>query len=230
MRDRPPVHATWPERLTQTPFAVTLSMSLGEFIEVLEQSRQASPEQRFAPRDPSGAPMRTAESAEREASSFTASPVHFPVELTEPGPVDLPPIEQEGRGRPSGLSNARAQRIIEMACTGASIPVCAAAAGVTPNTLKSWLRRKDHEAFLAFQRYFAEAVTYATLATLKAIMEGVAADPKHAFEFRPPPSGPLGDQGRQLETRVLNFPSGSGETCSLRYDRIRAPALDRGRP
>jgi hypothetical protein len=183
MRDRPPVHATWPERLTQTPFAVTLSMSLGEFIEVLEQSRQASPAQRFAPRDPSGAPMRTAESAEREASAFTASPVHFPVELTEPGPVDLPPIEQEGRGRPSGLTNARAQRIIEMACTGASIPVCAAAAGVTPNTLKSWLRRKDHEAFLAFQRYFAEAVTYATLATLKAIMEGVAADPKHAFEF-----------------------------------------------
>jgi transposase-like protein len=127
--------------------------------------------------------MRTAESAEREASAFTASPVHFPVELTEPGPVDLPPIAQEGRGRPSGLTNARAQRIIEMACTGASIPVCAAAAGVTPNTLKSWLRRKDHEAFLAFQRYFAEAVTYATLATLKAIMEGVAADPKHAFEF-----------------------------------------------
>ena len=67
-----------------------------------------------------------------------------------------------------------------MACTGASIPVCTAAAGVTPNTLKSWLRRKDHEAFLAFQRYFAEAVTYATLAILKTIMEGVAADPKHA--------------------------------------------------
>jgi hypothetical protein len=179
MRERPPVHATWPERLTQTPFAVTLSMSLGEFIEVLEQSRQASPAHRFAPRDPVSAPARH----EFEANGYAASPVHFPVELTEPGPVDLPPIAQEGRGRPSGLTNARAQRIIEMACTGASIPVCAAAAGVTPNTLKSWLRRKDHEAFLAFQRYFAEAITYATLATLKAIMEGVAADPKHAFEF-----------------------------------------------
>jgi transposase-like protein len=161
-----------------------LTMTLGEFIEVLEQSRQASPAQRFAPRDPSGAPVRQTEPAEREqASAFSSAPVHFPVELTEPGPVDLPPIAQEGRGRPSGLTNARAQRIVEMACTGASIPVCAAAAGVTPNTLKSWLRRKDHEAFLAFQRYFAEAVTYATLATLKAIMEGVAADPRHAFEF-----------------------------------------------
>jgi len=70
-----------------------------------------------------------------------------------------------------------------MACTGASIPVCAAAGEVTPNTLKSWLRRKDHEAFTLFQRYYAEAVTYATLAALKAIMEGVASDPKHAFEF-----------------------------------------------
>src|SRR5262245_11422746 len=180
MRDRPPVHATWPERLTQTPFAVTLSMSLGEFIEVLEQSRQASSAQRFAPSDASGAPVRA---TERDASAFTSSPVHFPVELTEPGPVDLPPIAQEGRGRPSGPTNARRQRTIGMASAGGSSPVCAAAAGVTPNTLKSWLRRKDHEAFLAFQRYFAEAVTYATLATLKAIMEGVAADPKHAFEF-----------------------------------------------
>ena len=101
--------------------------------------------------------------------------------LTEPGPIALPPIPREGRGRPARLTNSRAQKIIAMACTGASIPVCAAAGSVTPNTLKSWLRRKNHGAFLIFQRYYAEAVTYATLAALKAILEGVASDPKHAF-------------------------------------------------
>jgi hypothetical protein len=54
---------------------------------------------------------------------------------------------------------------------------------VTPNTLKSWLRRKDHKAFTLFQQYYAEALTYATLAALKAITEGIASNPKHAFEF-----------------------------------------------
>jgi hypothetical protein len=32
-----------------------------------------------------------------------------------------------------------------------------------------------------FQRYFADAETYAALATLKAVMDGVASDPKRAF-------------------------------------------------
>jgi hypothetical protein len=54
---------------------------------------------------------------------------------------------------------------------------------VAPNTLKSWLRRKDHQAFTMFQGHYADAVTYATLATLKVIADGVASDPKHAFEF-----------------------------------------------
>lgn len=176
------MYASWPERLTKTPFAVTLSMSLGEFIEVLEQSRQASAAQRFAPRDGHGDGGPVTELGP-DTSGTGPLPVHFPIELREPGPVDLPPIAQEGRGRPSGLTNERARKIIETACTGASIPVCAAAAGVTPNTVKSWLRRKDHDAFLLFQRYFADAVTYATLATLRTIMENVAADPRHAFEF-----------------------------------------------
>src|SRR5207244_321730 len=97
----------------------------------------------------------------------------------------------------------RARKIIAVACTGASIPVCATAGGVTPNTLKSWLRRKDHEAFLIFQRYFDEAVTYATLAALKAIMEGVASDPKHAFEF-------LARRERVRRDRARLAPPGQG--------------------
>jgi hypothetical protein len=158
-------------------------MSLGDFIEVLEQNRQALLAGRLCPRDLNGTHARTAEPADRETKGSAPSSFHFPLELTEPGPIALPPIPQEGRGRPAGLTNTRARKIITVACTGASIPVCAAAGGVTPNTLKSWLRRKDHEAFLIFQRYFDEAVTYATLAALKTIMEGVASDPKHAFEF-----------------------------------------------
>ena len=121
MRGRTPVCASWPG-LTKTPCAVTLSMSLGDFIEVLEQNRQALLPGRLGPRDLNGTHARTAEPADRETK------------------------------------------------------------GSAPSPLKSWLRRKDHEAFLIFQRYFDEAVTYATLAALKTIMEGVASDPKHAFE------------------------------------------------
>src|SRR5882724_4123716 len=182
MRDRAPVCASWRERLTKPPCAVTLSMSLGDFIEVLEQNRQALLARRLGPRDLNGTHVRT-QPPDRETNGAAPSPVHFPLELTEPGPIALPPILQEGRGRPSGLTDARARRVIAMACAGASIPVCAAAGGVTPNTLKSWLRRKDHEAFTLFQRYYAEALTYATLAALKAITEGIASNPKHAFEF-----------------------------------------------
>src|SRR6266850_8774 len=108
MRDRPPTCASWPERLTKTPCAVTLSMSLGDFVEAFEKNRPALPAR--------------------------------------------PPVSREP-------------------------------GGVTPNTLKSWLRRKDHEAYLLFQRGFAEAVTYATLTALRAIMEGVASHPKRAFAF-----------------------------------------------
>src|SRR4030095_9139041 len=180
MRDRPPPCATWPERLTNAPFAVTLSMKLGDFIEVLEQNSQASLAWRLVAREPKGATGH-ATGPGRDTNGAALSPAQFPLELTQPGPVALPPIPQEGRGRPAALTTARARKIIAAACTGASIPVCAAAGGVTPNTLKSWLRRKDHEAFLIFQRYFDEAVTYATLAALEAIMEGVASDPNNAF-------------------------------------------------
>ncbi len=165
MGGRPPMGASWPERLTRTPCAVTLSMSLGDFVEVLEKNRRAWPVR-----------------PERDPRS-TSSSIHFPLELTEPGPIALPVIPQDGRGRPVALTNARARKIIAAACTGASIAVCAEAGGVTPNTLKSWLRRKDHEAYLLFQRAFAEAETYATLSAVRAIMEEVASDPKHAFAF-----------------------------------------------
>ena len=183
MRARAPVCASWPERLTQTPFAVTLAMSLGDFIDVLEHNRHALQARRPGVRDRNGTHVPTPGPADRETNGSAPSPIHFPVELTEPGPIEIPVIPQEGRGRPAALTNGRARKIIAAACTGASIPVCAAAGGVTPNTLKSWLRRKDHEAYTLFQRHYADATTYATLAALKAIMERVASDPKHAFEY-----------------------------------------------
>jgi transposase-like protein len=182
MRDRPPVCASWPERLTNTPCAVTLSMSLGDFVEVLEKNRAALPRRRPVARG-GGAGARADATSDRALHGSASPPVHFPLELAEPGPIELPTIPQDGRGRPPALTNARAQKVIAMACTGASIPACAAAGGVTPNTLKSWLRRKDHEAYLLFQRSFADAVTYATLTALRTIMEGVAAHPKQAFAF-----------------------------------------------
>ena len=181
MCDRPPLCASWPERLTTAPFALTLSMKLGDFIEVLEQNGQTSLARRRGARQSNG---MNGHAAASDGTNGSAPPsVQFPLELTPPGPVALPPIPQEGRGRPAVLTSARARKIIATACTGASIPVCAAAGGVTPNTLKSWLRRKDHEAFTLFQQYYAEALTYATLAALKAITEGIASNPKHAFEF-----------------------------------------------
>lgn len=182
MRDRPPVWASWPESLTKTSFAVTLSMTLGDFIEVLEDSRPALLAQRLRPRDQHAADARPDARAEREAHGSAPSSIHFPLEVAEPSHITLPEIPQEGRGRPSGLTNARARKIIAAASSGASIPVCAAAGGVTPNTLKSWLRRKDHDAFLMFQRLFADAETYAALATLKMVMEDVASNPKLAFK------------------------------------------------
>ena len=158
-------------------------MSLGNFVEVLERNRHAFPTRAFEPPSLRSGQIRASGPSDHETGAASAPSIHFPVELTEPGPIALPPIPQDGRGRPAALTNERARKVIAMACTGASIPVCAAAGEITPNTLKSWLRRKDHEAFTLFQSYYAEAVTYATLATLKAIMEGVASDPKHAFEF-----------------------------------------------
>ena len=182
MRDRLPICASWPDRLSKTPFAVTLSMTLGDFIDVLEQSGHASLARPLGRRDGNGTHVSASES-DRSVNDSERAPNHFPLELTEPGPVALPPIPQDGRGRPAALTNARARKIIAAACAGASIPVCAAAGGVTPNTLKNWLRRKDHEAFTLFQQYYAEALTYATLAALKTITERVAAHPKPAFEF-----------------------------------------------
>jgi len=163
------------------PCAVTLSMSLGDFVEAFEKSRSALPARRPVSRGSSAARDRAAERAGRDPSRSASSPVQFPLELIEPRSIVLPAIPQDGRGRPAALTNARAEKVVAMACTGASIPVCAAAAGVTPNTLKSWLRRKDHEAFVLFQGCFADAITYATLTALRSVMEGVASNPKYAF-------------------------------------------------
>ena len=148
------------------PFTVSLSMTLGDFIDVLQHNGYAALARRVKSQDLSPRPA-----------------AHFPLELTPPSPINLPSIPRDGRGRPASLTNARARKIIAAACDGASVPACAAAGGVTPNTLKSWLRRKDHPAFTIFQGHYADAVTYATLATLKVIADGIASDPKHAFEF-----------------------------------------------
>src|SRR5207245_7497600 len=147
------------------------------------QNLQALLAGRLGPRDLNGTHARTAEPADRETNGSSPSPFHFPLELTEPGPNALPPIPREGRGRPAGLTNTRAGKIIAVACTGASIPVCATAGGVTPNPLKSWLRRKDHEAYRIFQPYFDQAVPYATLAALESIMVGVGPDAGDSVEF-----------------------------------------------
>jgi transposase-like protein len=164
------------------PFTVSLSMTLGDFIDVLQHNGYAALARRVTSRDLGPSHQRPSESA--PATNSRARPAaQFPLELTRPSLTNLPSIPRDGRGRPASLTNARARKIIAAACDGASIPACAAAGGVTPNTLKSWLRRKDHQAFTIFQGHYAEAVTYATLATLKVIADGVASDPKHAFEF-----------------------------------------------
>ena len=166
------------------PFTVSLSMTLGDFIDVLQHNGYAALARRVTSQDLSPSHQRPSESDPDPATNSRARPVvHFPLELTPPSPINLPAIARDGRGRPASLTNARARKIIAAACQGASVPACAAAGGVTPNTLKSWLRRKDHPAFTIFQGHYADAVTYATLATLKVIADGVASDPKHAFEF-----------------------------------------------
>ena len=59
-------------------------MSLGDFVEVLEQNRQALLAGRLGPRDLNGTHARTAEPADRETNGSSPSPFHFPLELTEP--------------------------------------------------------------------------------------------------------------------------------------------------
>src|SRR5262245_25465172 len=103
MRDRPPVCAGWPERLTNTPCAVTLSMSLGDFVEVLEKNRAALPRRRSVSRSVGA---RADETPGRELHGAAPLPIHFPLELAEPGPIELPTIPQDGRGRPAALTNA----------------------------------------------------------------------------------------------------------------------------
>ncbi len=109
------------------PFTVSLSMTLGDFIDVLQHNGYAALARRVTSQDLSPSHQRPSESDPDPATNSRARPaVHFPLELTPPSPINLPAIPRDGRGR---------------------------------------------------------AVTYATLATLKVIADGVASDPKHAFEF-----------------------------------------------
>src|SRR5213594_2544061 len=140
---------------------------------VLERNRQAQLADGLGAPDQLGIFVRTKEPRDPHKKARVRPLVHFPIELKLPGPITLPPIPQEGRGR----------LILAVASTGATVEVIAAVGGVTPSTLRAWLTRDDHEAYRIFQRAFAAAETYATLAALKAIMEGMHADPKIAFEF-----------------------------------------------
>jgi hypothetical protein len=173
--DRSANSAIWPEHFLRTPFTVRLSMTLGDFLGVVQQNGYAALARPVQPPDPIAPHER------RTESESATNP--FPLELTRPKPITLPSIPRDGRGRPASLTNARARKIIAAACDGAGVPACAAAGGVTPNTLKSWLRRKDHPAFTMFQGQYAEARMYATVAALKAITDGVTSNPKQAFEF-----------------------------------------------
>jgi len=150
---------------------------------VLERNRQAQLADGLGAPDQLGIFVRTKEPRDPHKKARVRPLVHFPIALKLPGPITLPPIPQEGRGRPSALTEARARLILAVASTGATVEVIAAVGGVTPSTLRAWLTRDDHEAYRIFQRAFAAAETYATLAALKAIMEGMHADPKIAFEF-----------------------------------------------
>jgi len=150
---------------------------------VLERNRQTQLVNELGAPAQLGIFVRTKKPPDPHRKARVRPLVHFPLELKLPSPITLPPLPREGRGRPSALTNARARLILAVTCTGATVDVIAAVGGVTPSTLRSWLTRKDHEAYRRFQRYFAEAETYATLAALKAIMEGMHTDARIAFEF-----------------------------------------------
>jgi hypothetical protein len=150
---------------------------------VLERNRQAQLANELDAHEQLGIFVRTKEPRDPHKKARVRPLVHFPIALKLPGPITLPPIPQDGRGRPSALTEARARLMLAVTCTGATVEVIAAVGGVTPSTLRAWLTRDDHEAYRIFQRAFAAAETYATLAALKAIIEGMHADPKIAFEF-----------------------------------------------
>src|SRR5437867_6446645 len=153
---------------------------------VLERNRQTQLANELGVQNQLGIFVRTKEPRDPHNKARVRPLVHFPLELKLPGSVTLPPIPQEGRGRPSALTTARARLILAVACTGATVEVIAAVGGVTPSTLRAWLTRDDHEAYRVFQPAFAAAETYATLAAPKAIMEGRHADPKIATAFMAP--------------------------------------------
>src|SRR4030095_14287316 len=92
---------------TSIPFTVSLSMTLGDFIDVLQQNGYTVLARRVTFRDHS-----------------TTDKTQFPLELTQPGPINLPSIPRDGRGRPASLTNARARKIIAAGCEGASVPAC----------------------------------------------------------------------------------------------------------
>lgn len=160
--------------------------------------------------------------------SRTRPLVHFPIELKLPEPITLPPIEQRGRGRPNALNTDIARRMLAVACTGATVSVIAGAGGVNVSTLREWLTRDDHDAYEIFQRAFAQAETYATLAAMKSIMENMHTDPKVAFEFLarryPADWGKVAGQdgvAPQEGNTVYNLPGIKGDLNAM-FERIAA--------
>src|SRR5881409_1930560 len=118
----------------------------------LERNRQTQLANELGAHEQLGIFIRTKEPRDPHKKARVRPLVHFPLELKLPGSVTLPPIPQEGRGRPSALTEARARLILAVACTGATVEVIAAVGGVTPSTLRAWLTRDDHDAYRIFQR------------------------------------------------------------------------------
>src|SRR6266508_2958069 len=119
---------------------------------VLERNRQTQLGNPLDAPEQLGIFVRTKEPPDPHKKARVRPLVHFPLELKLPGPVNLPPIPQDGRGRPSALTEARARLILAVACTGATVEVIAAVGGVTPSTLRAWLTPNDHDAYRVFQR------------------------------------------------------------------------------
>src|SRR2546422_5242346 len=88
---------------------------------VLERNRQAQLADGLGAVAQLGIFVRTKEPRDPHKKARVRPLVHFPLELRLPGPITFPPIPQEGRGRPSALTTARARLILAVTCTGATV-------------------------------------------------------------------------------------------------------------
>src|SRR2546426_9574541 len=84
---------------------------------VLERNRQTQLANELGVPDQLGIFIRTKEPRDPHKKARVRPLVHFPIALKLPGPITLPPIPKEGRGRPSALTEARARLILDRKST-----------------------------------------------------------------------------------------------------------------